>query len=67
VIAIENVRLFNETKEALERQTADCGNPQGDMQVPPADGSKPVLDAVAEKRGRGCAVLTDALISHGRE
>ncbi|MGH8676270.1 MAG: GAF domain-containing protein, partial [Burkholderiales bacterium] len=54
VIAIENVRLFNETKEALERQTATAeilkiiaGSP-GNVQ--------PVLDAVAER----VALLCDA-------
>ncbi len=52
VIAIENVRLINETKEALERQTATSqvlrvisGSPTN---------VQPVLDAVAERSGLLC-------------
>src|SRR3990170_2363043 len=46
-IAIENVRLFNETKEALEQQTA-ISEILRVMSASPAD-VQPVLDTVAER------------------
>src|SRR3954467_5682215 len=54
-IAIQNARLFNETKEALERETASAEVLKvlsGSM----ADG-QPVLDAVAERAARLSGVM----------
>ena len=65
-IAIENVRLFNETKEALERQTATAeilrliaGSP-ADVQ--------PVLDGIARSAAQFCAAenVTVALLHGGQ-
>ena len=52
VIAIENVRLFNETKVALERQTA-TSEVLSVISKSPTD-VQPVLEAVAERAGLLC-------------
>ena len=59
VIAIENVRLFQELKESLEQQTA-TSEILGVIAGSPTD-IKPVLDTVAENAARLCDAM-DAVV-----
>jgi two-component system, NtrC family, sensor kinase len=59
VIAIENVRLFQELKESLEQQTATSGI-LGVIASSPTD-IQPVLDVIAENAARVCGA-DDAMI-----
>ncbi|HRI17048.1 MAG TPA: GAF domain-containing protein, partial [Burkholderiaceae bacterium] len=64
VIAIENARLFNETQEALERQTATSEILQV-ISGSPTD-VQPVLQAVAERGAKICAAqFVDIILRQG--
>src|SRR6266850_787449 len=64
VIAIENARLVNETKESLEQQTA-IGEILRVISGSPSD-VQPVLDAVMERAARICeAPFADIVLADG--
>ncbi|HAF09640.1 MAG TPA: hypothetical protein DCK98_06095 [Chloroflexi bacterium] len=65
VIAIENVRLFNDTREALERQTA-LGEILRVIAASPSD-ITPVLDAIAESAARFCVAENVSVIIKGED
>jgi signal transduction histidine kinase len=65
VIAIENVRLFNETKEALERQTATAEILQVISQSP--TDVQPVFDAIVQSAVRLCDASRGTLYSFDGE
>jgi GAF domain-containing protein len=61
VIAIENVRLFNKTQEALERQTATADILKVIASSP--DDVQPVFEAIAERSNRLIDGLSTAVYS----
>ena len=60
MIAIENVRLFQELKESLEQQTA-TSEILGVIASSPTD-IQPVLDVVAENAARLCDAIDAQII-----